>query len=150
MKAVQALEELPPPDPSAMSSDELITEIKRAQGDLTGDKLMGKRLKRLREDRGLSQRELATKGVSYAYISRIEAGTRQPSSKALTLLALQLGVSPRLIAWGDNSWVEAETWVYRSFGHLPTGELKRMCRVYGEIRQRNAQLGIGGILRLAA
>ncbi|HEY4908360.1 MAG TPA: helix-turn-helix transcriptional regulator, partial [Methylomirabilota bacterium] len=34
---------------------------------------IGERLKRLRLERGLSQRELAAPGVSYAYISRIEA-----------------------------------------------------------------------------
>src|SRR6476660_6864942 len=54
---------------------------------------IGQRLKRLRLERGLSQRELATPGVSYAYISRVEAGTRQPSVKALRKLARQLDVS---------------------------------------------------------
>ena len=47
------------------------------------DETIGVRLKRLRLERGLSQRELAAPGVSYAYISRIEAGARQPSVKAL-------------------------------------------------------------------
>ena len=37
---------------------------------------IGERLKRLRLERDLSQRELAAPGVSYAYISRIEAGER--------------------------------------------------------------------------
>jgi len=53
---------------------------------------IGQRLKRLRLERGLSQRELAAPGVSYAYISRIEAGTRQPSVKALRKLAAKLAV----------------------------------------------------------
>src|SRR5205085_10746593 len=43
---------------------------------------IGQRLRRLRTERRLSQRELSSPGVSYAYISRIEAGTRQPSVKA--------------------------------------------------------------------
>ena len=34
---------------------------------------VGQRLRRLREERGLSQRELSEPGISYAYISRIEA-----------------------------------------------------------------------------
>lgn len=53
---------------------------------------VGERLKRLRLDRGLSQRELAAPGVSYAYVSRIEAGTRNPSVKALRKLAARLDV----------------------------------------------------------
>src|SRR5437879_11289946 len=40
---------------------------------------IGQRLRRLRTERRFSQRELSSPGVSYAYISRIEAGTRQPS-----------------------------------------------------------------------
>jgi len=54
---------------------------------------VGGRLKRLRTERRLSQRDLSEPGVSYAYISRIEAGTRQPSVKALRKLAAKLGVS---------------------------------------------------------
>ena len=63
---------------------------------------VGERLKRLRLARGLSQRELATQGVSYAYISRIEAGTRQPSVKALRKLARQLDVSTEYLETGRD------------------------------------------------
>jgi transcriptional regulator with XRE-family HTH domain len=61
---------------------------------------IGQRLKRLRLERSLSQRELAAPGVSYAYISRIEAGTRQPSVKALRRLAAKLGVSADYLETG--------------------------------------------------
>jgi transcriptional regulator with XRE-family HTH domain len=63
---------------------------------------VGERLKRLRLERGLSQRELAAPGVSYAYISRIEAGTRQPSVKALRRLAAKLNVSPDYLETGSD------------------------------------------------
>jgi transcriptional regulator with XRE-family HTH domain len=63
---------------------------------------IGQRLKRLRLQRGLSQRELAAPGVSYAYISRIEAGTRQPSVKALRRLAAKLGVSAAYLETGSD------------------------------------------------
>src|ERR1700726_948157 len=63
---------------------------------------IGERLKRLRLERGLSQRELAAPGVSYAYISRIEAGTRQPSVKALRRLAAKLGVSADYLETGSR------------------------------------------------
>jgi transcriptional regulator with XRE-family HTH domain len=67
----------------------------------TGETI-GQRLKRLRLERGLSQRELAAPGVSYAYISRIEAGTRQPSVKALRKLAGKLGVSADYLETGSE------------------------------------------------
>ena len=63
---------------------------------------IGERLKRLRLERGLSQRELSGPGVSYAYISRIEAGARTPSVKALRMLARKLGVSVEYLETGRD------------------------------------------------
>ena len=70
-------------------------------GPAAGESI-GQRLKRLRLEHGLSQRELASPGVSYAYISRIEAGTRQPSVKALRRLAAKLGVSAEYLETGSQ------------------------------------------------
>src|SRR5438874_5938141 len=63
---------------------------------------IGKRLKRLRLERRLSQRDLSAPGVSYAYISRIEAGARRPSVKALRMLAKKLGVTPGYLETGSD------------------------------------------------
>ena len=56
---------------------------------------IGQRLRRLRLEKGLSQRELAGPGVSYAYVSRIEGGQRRPSLRAIRVLARKLGRSVR-------------------------------------------------------
>src|SRR5712691_10178946 len=63
---------------------------------------VGARLKRLRVERGLSQRDLSSPGVSYAYISRIEAGARTPSVKALRKLSQKLGVSVEYLETGRD------------------------------------------------
>src|SRR3954467_4953649 len=63
---------------------------------------VGARLKRLRLQLGLSQRDLSSPGVSYAYISRIEAGARTPSVKALRKLAQKLGVSVEYLKTGRD------------------------------------------------
>jgi tetratricopeptide (TPR) repeat protein len=63
---------------------------------------IGVRLKRIRRERGFSQRELSGPGVSYAYISRIEAGARTPSVKALRMLARKLGVSVEYLETGRD------------------------------------------------
>jgi tetratricopeptide (TPR) repeat protein len=63
---------------------------------------VGARLKRLRLQHGLSQRDLSSPGVSYAYISRIEAGARTPSVKALRKLAQKLGVSVEYLETGRD------------------------------------------------
>ena len=63
---------------------------------------VGARLKRLRLERGFSQRDLSSPGVSYAYISRIEAGARTPSVKALRKLSQKLGVSVEYLETGRD------------------------------------------------
>ena len=66
------------------------------------EETIGERLRRLRLERGFSQRDLAEKGVSYAYISRIEGGARRPSVKALRMLARKLGVSADYLETGSE------------------------------------------------
>jgi transcriptional regulator with XRE-family HTH domain len=64
---------------------------------------IGQRVKRLRLERGLSQRGLAEPGISFAYISRIEAGNRQVSEKVMRALAKRLGVTALYLETGSDS-----------------------------------------------
>jgi tetratricopeptide (TPR) repeat protein len=48
----------------------------------------------------MSQRALSGPGISYAYVSRLEAGQRTPSLKAIRLLAAKLGVTPEYLETG--------------------------------------------------
>jgi transcriptional regulator with XRE-family HTH domain len=77
--------------------------VSNGNGGLNRRETIGVRLRRLRTERDLSQRELAEPGVSYAYISRIEAGTRQPSVKALRKLASKLGVTTSYLETGIDT-----------------------------------------------
>jgi transcriptional regulator with XRE-family HTH domain len=67
-----------------------------------GPETIGERLRRLRLERGASQRDLSAPGITYAYISRIEAGARTPSMKALRMLAKKLGVTPEYLETGSE------------------------------------------------
>lgn len=69
---------------------------------------IGERVRRLRLARGMSQRAMSGPGVSYAYVSRIEAGQRNPSLKAIRLLADKLGVTPEHLETGEEIPVEKE------------------------------------------
>ena len=62
---------------------------------------VGERIRQRRVELGLSQRELASEGVSYAYISRLEANARRPSIRALRQLAPKLGVSAHWLETGE-------------------------------------------------
>ena len=59
------------------------------------DKLLfGKRLRELRQEKGLKQKELASvAGVSVNMISLLERGRRPPSTKTVVRLAKSLGVT---------------------------------------------------------
>src|SRR2546430_4383393 len=83
-----------------MSEEALMIRISVTEGSTTEG--VGARLKRLRLQRGLSQRDLSSPGVSYAYISRIEAGARTPSVKALRKLSQKLGVSVEYLETGRD------------------------------------------------
>ncbi|MFH9010878.1 helix-turn-helix domain-containing protein [Streptomyces sp. NPDC017943] len=54
----------------------------------------GRRLKRLRLARGLSQAGLVGRGMSTGYLSRLESGERPPTERAVAYLAQRLGVDP--------------------------------------------------------
>jgi transcriptional regulator with XRE-family HTH domain len=63
---------------------------------------IGERLRAARRLRGMSQRGLSPAGVTFAYICRIERGTRIPSLEVIRRLATALDVSPRWIETGDE------------------------------------------------
>jgi len=69
---------------------------------------IGQRLRRLRLEKGMSQRDLAGPGVSYAYISRIEGGQRQPSLRAIRVLARKLGLSAQYLETGSTTTSEED------------------------------------------
>lgn len=54
---------------------------------------LGKRIRRLRLEKGLSQEEVAQPAFTAAYMSHVEHGKRRPSQGALTHIAEQLGVT---------------------------------------------------------
>jgi transcriptional regulator with XRE-family HTH domain len=74
--------------------------------DVVKRETIGARIKRLRLERGLSQRDLSSPGISYAYISRIEADARTPSVKALRKIAGKLGVTVEHLEKGEPTPTE--------------------------------------------
>jgi transcriptional regulator with XRE-family HTH domain len=68
---------------------------------------VGERLRKARQEAGLSQRELAFAGCSAAYISRIERGERVPSLQVLRELAARCDVSETHLAWGREELDDA-------------------------------------------
>jgi transcriptional regulator with XRE-family HTH domain len=63
---------------------------------------IGERLRRLRVERGLTQRDLVAPGVSAQYISKIERGQRNASVKALRRIAPKLGITAQFLETGSD------------------------------------------------
>lgn len=63
---------------------------------------VGQRIRERRLKHNLTQRHIQAPGVSYAYISRIENGTRRPSLEALIVLARALGTTGLQLLTGSR------------------------------------------------
>ncbi|MBT2507733.1 helix-turn-helix domain-containing protein [Streptomyces sp. ISL-98] len=69
---------------------------------------IGRRVQRLRTQRGLTQRQLAEPSYTPAYISTLESGKLRPSEAALRFLAEQLGTSFEELATGRPAHLATE------------------------------------------
>jgi len=68
-------------------------------------KLVGRNVKRIRQDRGLTQEELAEhSGFSQQYISGLEQGRRNPTIVSIYELATALGVSHMELVRPTEEW----------------------------------------------
>lgn len=100
---------------------------------------IGERLRRLREERGLTQRDLACPGVTPQYVSRIERGDRNASVKALRKLSERLDVSVEFLETGRDP-AAAESRAFRladielalRLGDEPTGLEQELRRLHEE------------------
>ncbi|MER6345136.1 helix-turn-helix domain-containing protein [Streptomyces sp. NPDC001595] len=58
----------------------------------------GRRLRKLRLQRGLSQAAVVGEGMSTGYLSRLESGERRPTPRAVTYLAQRLGIEESVLS----------------------------------------------------
>jgi transcriptional regulator with XRE-family HTH domain len=66
-------------------------------------RLLGRNVRKLRQQRGLSQEELAHEAeMKRSYVSDLERGTRNPSVRALGRLAAALSVQPHQLLTPDE------------------------------------------------
>jgi len=89
---------------------------------------LGARLKHARQQAGLSQRQLAFKGCSPAYISRVEAGDRTPSPTVIKRLAERLAVSESWLTTGTQA--TAGNWLREAEIALRLDEVEDARRLY--------------------
>ncbi|MEU5765905.1 helix-turn-helix domain-containing protein [Streptomyces asoensis] len=125
-------------------------------GERDEPEVVGRRVQRLRVERGLTQRQLAEPTYTPAYVSTLEAGRVRPSDDALRHIADRLGVDFEELATGRPARLVTDlrlrlTEAQRS---LATGEAEEAARQYTallteacehglEEEQATALLGLG-------
>ncbi|SDG21632.1 Helix-turn-helix [Sinosporangium album] len=108
---------------------------------MTGQELVGQRIKAIRRQRGLSQAQLAHPELSDSYVSLIESGKRTPTPAVLELLAQKLDCSLTYLVNGVTAEQMQEIELGLGYARLAleNGEVV-------EARNRFAELLSGGAL----
>ncbi len=76
----------------------------------TSSEAIGRAIKVFRTGRDISRRDLAERaGLSYSYLSEIENGTKQPSSKALSVIAEALDLPSYELMAAAETWRDGFT-----------------------------------------
>src|SRR5438477_10290775 len=109
-----------------------------AVGATRQQETLGQRVRRLREAKHLSQREVSGPGASYGYVSKIENDKREPSKRALRVLAERLDVSAHYLETGEliPAVVERE---------IEVGDAELELRLHGDLgKARTVFAGVVG------
>lgn len=93
---------------------------------------IGRRIRKLRCDRRLSQAELAVKvGLTPQYISNVETGKKKASLKALMKIADELGVSVDLLTGSAMERDDEQNVEYGSgYGYYELSKIMEGCTKY--------------------
>lgn len=120
---------------------------------------IGRRIRALRKQRGLSQRDVADPAITTSYLSLIESGQRLPSREILEHIAARLETEPQEILTGHSPALEAEMElvlqeIRRELqrGELPEAEKKlketdRQAKRHGLKRVQAISVTLRGLLR---
>lgn len=104
---------------------------------------LGRKIKTLRQRKGLSQEELAAPTYTAAYISHLEYGRRHASREALEHIASKLGVTlEQLVSGRDpDEDLRLEIEIQRSLAEVHAGRAAEVVSVLEEVRDRAVQTG---------
>ncbi|MFJ1761797.1 helix-turn-helix domain-containing protein [Amycolatopsis sp. NPDC088138] len=103
---------------------------------------VGERLRELRTERGLTQRELAGPQYSAAYVSSVETGARTPSGDALRFFAQQLGIEPDELLGGSSprELIELDIELIETAERFLLGDARRATPRMQRLRRRAERL----------
>lgn len=105
---------------------------------------IGRRVQRLRAERGLTQRQLAEPAYTPAYVSTLEAGKVRPSETALRFLAGRLGISYEELATGRPAALATELRLALTDAQrtLATGSAREAAGAFRRLLEEAERLGL--------
>lgn len=105
--------------------------------DVPEEESVGARLHRLRQERGLTQKDVAGDRYSAAFVSTIESGRRNPSRDAVGYFAERLGVDENELLTGRPAHVLAELQLQLAIARhaRSSDELGEAVRLYAEVTE---------------
>jgi transcriptional regulator with XRE-family HTH domain len=94
---------------------------------------LGNRIQHFREQRGLTQEELATQtGISLKHISVLERGLKEPRLATFLNIAEALGVTPNeLLSETDDT--DCESAIAYRIGQLPKEKQQKLLKILGTL-----------------
>ncbi|MEV7968570.1 helix-turn-helix transcriptional regulator [Sphaerisporangium sp. NPDC088356] len=118
---------------------------------MTGQDLVGQRIKTIRRQRGLSQAQLAHPELSDSYVSLIESGKRTPTAAVLELLAAKLECSLTYLINGVTAeqMQDLELGLRYAALALDNGEVAEARRRYAELLDDGSLAGLASLRQQA-
>jgi len=86
---------------------------------------LGDRIRKLRQERGLSLAKVARGDFSRAFLNQVEMGKARPSPRLLGIIAARLGTSPEYLLEGSQPLLQSEITVERARILLAQGNARR-------------------------
>ncbi|GAA2445791.1 tetratricopeptide repeat protein [Streptomyces glaucus] len=116
-------------------------------GDRDDPETIGRRVQRLRIERGLTQRQLAEPSYTPAYVSTLEAGRVRASEEALRHIAGRLGVAYEELVTGRPARLATDLRLRLTEAQrtLATGETEQARRQYAGLLAEAETHGIGEV-----
>ena len=90
-----------------------------------GDETLGQRVRRLRQERGMTLAQVAGGEFSRAFLNQIEMGRSQPSTRVLRVIASRLGTPIDYLVQGGSEALDRELAVERARLALAHGDARR-------------------------
>lgn len=115
---------------------------------MTGEETLGKRIRRLRQERGMTLAQVAGQDFTRAFLNQVEMGRSMPSTRLLRVIASRLGAPVDYLVDGSVRVTDVELAVERARLALLQGNAKRALTLVEPALQE--RMGLGSDARLCA